>query len=448
MRVVIVGAGEVGTYLARELSAQNMEIVLVDKLASALSSAEEVTDVLTLRGDGAHFRVLRRAEVKRAELVVAVTGSDAVNMVIAAVARTEGATRTLARVDDAGFYHSSASVETGVLGIDSLLCASRLVAEELWRLTRAKNAFVQFFASNQMAACLLTVSDRSSALGQRASAVRGTAGDLVRAVVRDGVLRPPEDVARLDAGDRLLLVGEPQRVALAQDQLADTLKTRRTLLVGGGDVGLLLSRLVAPTERRVEIIERDPARCEELAQTCEGVHVIQGDGTSIALLRDLQVSEADHVLAVTKSDEANLMVSLLANNLGVGSSFALIHRHGYADVYSHLGVRGTAGPHEVIARAIRSFLPNDGVLRKERLPDCSHELIELTPGKVESGRLTVHDLTLPPACMLVGLCGDAGFQHPAPGTPLTSDTRLLVAAPAHAQRDVVKRVRELGRARR
>jgi trk system potassium uptake protein TrkA len=448
MRVVIVGAGEVGSYLARELSAQNMEIVLVDKLASALAAAEEVMDALTLRGDGGHFSVLRRAEVKRADLVVAVTGSDAVNMVIAAIARTEGAARTLARVDDAGFYHSTASVESGVLGIDSLLCASRLVAEELWRLMRARSAFVQFFASNQMAACLLAVSDPSSALGQRASSVRGAAGELVRAVVRDGVLRPPEDVARLDAGDRLLLVGQPQRVAIAQDQLTDTLGTRRTLLVGGGDVGLLLSRLLTPTERRVEIIERDPARCEELAQELEGVHVIQGDGTSIALLRDLAVADADHLLAVTKSDEANLMVSLLASNLGVGSSFALIHRHGYADVYSHLGVRGTAGPHEVIARAIRSFLPNDGVLRRERLPDCSHELIELTPGKVEAGRLSVSDLTLPPACMLVGVCDGSGFSNPAPGLVLSSDTRLLVAAPPHAQRDVVKRVRELGRARR
>jgi trk system potassium uptake protein TrkA len=449
MRVVIVGAGEVGSYLARELSAQRMEVVLVDKLASALSSAEESTDALTLRGDGAHWSVLGQAEVRRAELVVAVTGSDETNVVIAATARLEGAARAVARVDAAGFYRSSASVEAGMLGIDSLLCASRLVTDELWRLMRARSAeFVEFFASHRMVACTLVIRDDSSALGQAASSVRGAAGGLVRAVLRDGVLRPPEDVTRLDVGDRLLLVGEPTRVAIAQDQLEDTLNTRRAILVGGGDVGYLLAGVLAKTERRVEIIERDVARCELLAQELPNVHVIQGDGTSIALLRDLQVMNADALLAVTKSDEANLMVSLLANNLGVGSSFAVIHRHGYADVYRHLGVHGTAGPHEVIARAISSLLPHEGALRRVRLPDCSHELLELAPGAAPGERLSVAEVPLPPSCMLVGVCDAAGFHAPAPGLAIASDAHLLVAAPAHAQRDVVKRVRELARSKR
>jgi trk system potassium uptake protein TrkA len=449
MRVVIVGAGEVGGYLARELSAQRMEIVLVDRLASALSAAEESTDALTLRGDGAHWSVLRKAEVQRAELVVAVTGSDETNVVIAATARVEGAAHSVARVDAAGFYRSSASVEPGMLGIDSLLCASRLVTDELWRLMRTRSAaFVEFFASHRMVACTLAIGGASAALGQAASSIRGAAGALVRAVVRDGVLRPPEDLTRLDAGDRLLLVGEPTRVAIAQDQLEDTLGKRRAILVGGGDVGYLLASVLAKTERRVEIIERDAARCELLAQELENVHVIHGDGTSIALLRDLQVMNADALLAVTKSDEANLMVSLLANNLGVGSSFAVIHRHGYADVYGHLGVHGTAGPHEVIARAIRSLLPNEGILRRARLPDCSHELVELLPGAAEGERLSVADLTLPPSCMLVGVCDATGFHAPAPGLALGSDAHLLVAAPAHAHREVVTRMRELGRSRR
>ncbi len=449
MRVVIVGAGEVGSHLARELSTQRMEIVLVDKLSAALSSAEESIDALTLAGDGAHWQVLQRAEVKRADLVVAVTGSDEANLVIAALARAEGAARCVARVDAAGFYRSLASVEQGVLGIDSLLCASRLVTLELLRLMRARRAnFLAFFGANHIAACLLLLHDGSSALGQHAGSIRSAGGKLVRAVVRDGVLRPPEDITRLEVGDRLLLVGGPTSVAIAQDQLQDTLKTRRAILVGGGDVGSQLARVLTETERRVEIIEQDGVRCEQLAQELPGVHVIHGDGTSIALLRDLQIQNADCLLAVTKSDEANLMVSLLANNLGVQSSFAIVHRHGYSDVYEHLGVHGTAGPHEVIARAVTSLLPNDGMLRRERLPDCSHELVELSLGELTDARMTVSDLALPPSCMLVGVSDGEGFHAPAPGFALAPHSRLLVAEPAHAYRDVVKRVRELGRAKR
>lgn len=445
MRVVIVGAGEVGAHLARELSAHRIEVVLIDKQGAALAEAEESVDAMTLTGDGTHWSVLRRAEVKRADLVVAVTGSDEANVVIAALARTEGAARSVARVDAGGFYRTNASVERGVLGIDSLLCASRLVTLELLRLMRARNdSFVSHFCANQVAACLLPLSDTSSCLGQQASSIRSAGGSLVRAVVRDGVLRAVEDVTRLEVGDRLLLVGEPTAVAVAQDQLRDTLHTRRTILVGGGDVGLQLARVLTETERRVEIIEHDPARCEFLAQELRGVHVIHGDGTSIALLRDLQVDNVDHLLAVTRSDEANLMVSLLANDLGVASTSAIVHRYGYADVYGHLGVHGTAGPHEVIARAVRSLLPNDGVLQRERLPDCSHELLELSL-ELPEGRVTLDDLVLPPSCMVVGLSDGAGFHAPAPGSVLTTGMHLLVAEPVHAHRDVIKRVRELGR---
>jgi trk system potassium uptake protein TrkA len=197
----------------------------------------------------------------------------------------------------------------------------------------------------------------------------------------------------------------------------------------------------------VELNERDAARCERLAQELPRVHVIQGDGTSIALLRDLQVGNADHLLAVTRSDEANLMVSLLANNLGVASTSAIVHRHGYADVYGHLGVHGTAGPHEVITHAVRSLLPNDGVLRRERLPECSHELVELSL-ELSAASVSLDDLVLPPACMVVGISNADGFRAPAPGSALTTGMHLLIAEPAHAHRDVVKRVRELERSAR
>ncbi len=449
MRVVIVGAGEVGTHLAHVLSQEQVEIVLVDKLGSALAAAEESIDAMMLTGDGTHWSVLRKAEVERADLVVAVTGSDEANVVIAAMAHEGGASRSVARVDAAGFYRTKASVERGVLGIDSLLCASRLVTLELLRLLRARHAsYVGFFAANQIACSMLPLRDGMDALGQAGASIKNAGGKLVRAVLRDGVLRRREDITRLDVGDQLLLAGTPAEVAVAQDLLQGSLKRRRAILVGGGDVGSQIARALLDTERRVELIERDVSRCETLAQELPGIHVIHGDGTSIALLRDLQVADADHLLAVTRSDEANLMVSLLGINLGVKSSFALVHRAGYSEVYGHLGISGTAGSHEVIARAVWGLLPNDGVLRQERLPDCSHELVELSLSRRIERNVTVDELTLPPSCMLVGIADHKGFQAPVPGAELAPGGRLLIAQPAHLHRDMAKRVRELGKGAR
>lgn len=444
MRTVILGGGEVGLHLCHELGRSGMEVVLVDRDPGALNLAEERIDAMTVAGDVTHWSTLKRVEVDRAGLVVAVTASDETNLVAAGIAAQCGARRTVARADARGLYRSMAAVETSVLGISFLLCASRLLAHDLLRMLHARSAeYVGDFAAHAVRACLVELDDESSIIGQPAAG----ASSQVVGLVRDGVLRPAADIARVEPGDRLLLAGEPVAVATAQYQLLRLYRKRRVVLIGGGDVGSQLARQLVNTERSVQVIEHDPERCRVLSEELPKVTVIQGDGTSIALLRDQRVDSADAVVASTRSDDANLMASLLARDLGVPHTFAIVHRHGYADVYSHLGVSGTIGPHDAIAHMVRTLLPRDGVLQRQNLPDCSHELVEhQLDGHLPSG-LAVEDLQLPPACILLALARGHRFVELEPRLALEPNDHLVIAQPAHARKDVMKRLSKLARSK-
>lgn len=448
MKAVILGAGESGIHLARRLSQSehDPEIILVDRDPKALAAAEEAVDVLTMVGDVAHFGVQERAHVPKADLVVALTGNDETNLASAALAAQLGATRTMARADAAGFYRTQMAVEGGAIGITHLLCASRLVERELRRLIRGCHAeLVEEFASYSVRVTLMTVADDSPVLGQAGASMRAPGAERIAAVVRDGVLRHPAEIGRLEIGDRVLLVGTPTDVAVAQQQLLQTLRKRRVVLIGGGDVGCQLAATMSLTERRVQIVEHDAARCRQLAEMLPAATIVHGDGTSIALLRDQQIQSADYVVAVTRSDEANLMVSLLATDLGVSHTFAIVHRHGYSDVYAHLGVHGTAGPHEVIAKTVLGLLPEGGVLARQRLPDCSHEVVEYLLDSGLAHEVTVDDLALPPGCLLLAVVRDDSLVPCKSGMVLQARDHLLLAQPLHSRKEVIKRMQRLAK---
>ncbi|HMR05429.1 MAG TPA: NAD-binding protein, partial [Polyangiaceae bacterium] len=300
MRVVVLGAGEVGTHIGQELSAAGNEVILVDRASEALHRAEEQLDALTLKGDVTHWAVLETAEVDRADLVVAVTGSDDANVVAAALSAKLGARRAVARVDDPSFYRTGGGLERGVLGIHSLMCASRLVSEELLRLVEQLDAkYVGNFCGNAVQVTLMPVALNGPLVGQSAAELKLPKGVTATAAVRDAALRPVADLNRLEVDDAVILSGKPLAVAAAVQQLRGSQEPRRAVVVGGGDVGFQLCQMLSSSAKRVQVIERDRARCEMLSEALRDVEVIHGDGTNISRLRDEHVESADYLAAVT-----------------------------------------------------------------------------------------------------------------------------------------------------
>lgn len=424
MRIVIIGAGEVGRHLGQSLQTE-ADLILIDANARALAAAEEGLDALTLVGDGTHRSVLRKAEVQRADLVVAVTANDAVNLVIAALARELGAARTVARVDDPSFYETDRGFEAGVLGIEASLCASRLVGVEFLRSlasVRARQVVACVGGLVQVASHVL--GDDSPLLTQ--SRARATSWpEPIRAIVRTGQLRPSATVEHAEIGDVVLMACAPLELLELLHELTPAAGKLRTAIVGGGDVGVQLAELLGPRGFLDRLLEVDRTRCWALAERLDDVQVLHGDGTNIAFLREEQIGRADALLAVTGSDEANLMTSLLARELGVEHVFALVHRPGYAGVYSHLGVTGTVSPHETIAHVMRGLLPRGVIIGRHPLSELGVDIVELRPG----AGVRVGDIPLPSGAIPLIIAG-RNVRSPKPRTALEADDVLVVALPS------------------
>ncbi|HEU5074942.1 MAG TPA: Trk system potassium transporter TrkA [Polyangiaceae bacterium] len=443
MRISIFGAGDVGAYLARDFS-QGHEVVLVDRDSAALARAEEDVDALTVVGDATHRSVLQAAEVARCDLAVAVTGSDDTNLVIAGLAAALGAERTVARVDAPAFYASAAGVEPGVLGVHSLLCASRLVSEELARLIECTEAsFAMHFAGNALQVAVLPLPNDSPALGLPATHATLNQVAQVVGVVRDSTLRVPEAIDRLELEDSLLLSGSPQSVQLGARALRKEKRERRAVVVGGGDVGLQLATMLLGTEHEVQIIDHDRARCQVLAETLPGANVVHGDGTSIGFLRDEHVDSADYLVAVTRADEINLMASLMGINLGVSHTFALVHRPGHAEVYSHLGISGTAGTHDVITKIVGWLMPHKGPVASHSLPGTGHLLQEFVVGGTPGVAVPLRRLGLPSDAWVVAASREGRALPVGQGPTLTTLDRVVVALPPGQARQVHQRMRAI-----
>lgn len=443
MNILILGAGEVGAHLARVLSS-TCHVVLIDRDEEALASVEDGLDVLTVMGDITHRKALEQAGAAEAAMVVAVTGSDDANLVGAALAAELGANRTVARVDDASFYRTNSGVESGVLGIHAVLCAARLVGDELVRLITQESAdSVTSFARNALSVATIQVRESHPVWGKSTASLPLEKDCQLALVVRDGRARPLAEIARTEVGDVLVLSGDTTRMVVTCRNIVGG-EPQRGMVIGGGDVGLQFSRMLSTFEKRVQLIERNAARAEFVAEKLPAVNVIRGDGSSIATLRDEHIQSVDYVAALTRTDEVNLMVSLIAREMGVKSTYTLVHRPGYEEIYRHLGVHGTTGPHDVLAAAVERLLPRRRVQGGRQLKGTSLECIEYVVPKSLREPIGIDRLALPPGVFLIGRAKDEHeILHPQ--DPIGPEQTLVLAAPEHKVHELEQRLGRMGR---
>lgn len=392
MYVVVVGMGEVGRHVVRTLEWEQNDVVAIDEDPDAIRYVEEHHDVMTVLGYGASQDVLRRADVGRAELFVACTDNDEINLVAALAAKQLGARRTIARVQGRHWAGRAEGegIEYGLLGVDVVFNPRVLLAHELANIAQSHGALeVVAIASNRLEVVQLELDEHNRMLHKPIARLPLPRGVLVGAVVRDRELFVPGGADVLLPEDRVYLLGLPDEVEQASDQIVRGRDARRVCIVGGGVVGELLARQLAGAGHfDVLLVERSPERARELAADLDGVAVVQGDGTDLDLLRSEQVGNYDLFCAVSHEDEVNLMAGLLAKRAGVARVATLVHRPDYVDIYRQLGVDVVLSPRTIAA---------DHILRYCR----QAELRSLT--LIEEGKAEILEIVAPDESRVIGL---------------------------------------------
>jgi trk system potassium uptake protein TrkA len=382
MYIVIIGLGEVGRHLIQVLEQDGHDIVAVDQNPDMVRYIEEHHDVMTLTGYGAGEAVLEQAGVSRADLLVAVTDHDEVNLIAALAARQAGAKKTIARTQGNEWARTRQGVRYGVLGVDVTINPSVLVAQELVKIARSHGAVeVIDLAQDRIELVQVELTEQSRFLHRPISTIPLPRDTLIAAIVRQGDLFVPGGADALQPGDRAYLLGRPSDLPDAEDLFTSNREARRACIVGGGVTGEMVAHALAEEGAEVLIIESSRERAEQLSAKLDRVTVLHGDGTDTRLLQEEEVGTYDLFAAVTYDDELNLMAALLAQRMGSSRTAAMVHRPDYMPIYRQLGIDIVVSPRTVASDHILRYCRRAELKSLTVLQNGQAEVLEILARK-------------------------------------------------------------------
>lgn len=382
MKVVIVGAGEVGYHIASRLALENKDVVVVDKNPDAIRRVAEDIDVQTLTGSGSSPAVLEEAGVHEAEILLAVTNSDETNLVACLVCDLiSPSTKKLARIRGADFDRFYDTFREQTPHIDTVINPDIEVVKTIHSLMRVPGAVdVGQFADGRIKFVGVYLEPGSGLAGVQLADLPRHLGDrrpLIAAVVRDEELIIPTGRDRLLPGDLIYFISEDSRLTEALSVFGKHAKpVKRVLIIGGGRIGYRLAALLEEKNIYCKIIERKAERCAVLAERLNKAVVLHGDGSDQGLLSEENVGDIDVVISLTNDEETNILASLLATRLGAGKAITKISKFSYFPLMTAIGIEQVVSPRLSAINTILQHIRRGKVLSAISLKGEQAEAIE------------------------------------------------------------------------
>ncbi len=412
MKIVILGAGQVGSSVARSLAGEANDITVVDRDPALLATLQEHLDIRAVAGHAAHPDVLARAGLEDADLMLAVTSSDETNMVACQVAHSLFNTpKRLARVRAAAYLDRPELFDPAAIPVDVLISPEALVTEAIASLIEHP-ATLQILELAGGRARLVAVRAHphgalvGKTLGALSEQLPGTPVRVVAVFRHDRMVNVDGDTVVQSRDEVFFLAAreDVQRVVGAFRNPEGAI--RRVIIAGGGNIG---ARLAGRIEKRyrVKIIEPDERRCRHLAEQLDRTLVLRGDATDAQLLIDEGIAEADMYCALTDDDEANILSAMLAKQLGARRAMSIVNRMGYVEVAQGAAVDIAISPAQVTIGALLTHVRRGDVVSVHSLRRGAAEAIEvIAHGDERSSRIVarrIADIPLPDSTVIGGL---------------------------------------------
>lgn len=381
MRILILGAGDVGIHLAQQLSDEGHDVVVVEQSRERAQGIQDVMDALVIEGNGASITTLEQAGIGKTDLLLAVTSQDEINLMACLTAAQYEVPRRIARVSKRDYYDNTGILTPERLGVDLMINPERECALETYQLLQSAAAaeFAQF-EGGLVQLVGVRVKEDAPLAGRQLSELGALAGGvraLVVAVSRQGETVVPTGTTRVEAGDQVFILGEPSHLPdvlpLAGYARFDL---RRVVIAGGSREARFLAQILE--EHRIEctILEHDRRRALSLAESLGKSLVLHGDATDLELLELEGVGDSDGFVAYTGSDERNLLACLLAKSLGTRKTISLVDRARYIPLVTRVGVDAAVSPRLSAVSAILRYVRRGTVLAVASLKGTRAEGIE------------------------------------------------------------------------
>jgi trk system potassium uptake protein TrkA len=404
MKIIILGAGQVGTSVAANLVSEANDITVVDKNPDLLKELQDRFDLRAVLGHGAHPDVLVRAGAEDADMVLAVTNSDETNMVACQVAYTLFHTPTkIARVRSTGFLDHPELFGAEALPIDVRISPEQLVTEYILRLIQNPGTLqVLDFAGGRVRLVAVRAYYGGPLVGHELRTLYEHMPHVdarVAAIYRRGQAIQPGGDTVIEADDEVFFVAAPRNIRAVMSELRRLEKPyKRLLFAGGGNIG---TRLARATERafQVKVIERQLGRCKQIAETLERTIVLHGDAADESLLLEENIENTDVFCAVTNDDEDNILSAMLAKRLGARKVMALINRPAYVDLMESGGIDVVISPQQATIGTLLKHIRRGDVVEVHSLRRGAAEAIEaIAHGDPASSKVvgrSIEDIRLP-----------------------------------------------------
>lgn len=380
MKILIVGAGEVGFHIAQKLSEENQEVVLIDKEYEKIKRITEELDVQAILGSGTSPEMLKTAGIQNADMLVAATDSDEVNLIACLLARhLNRYILKVARVRNPEYVKEQELFSSDLLAVDQIINPVSVMVETIRNLMSVPGATdVINFVEGKVKLIGITINPGSPVAGRKLLSFRGMEGKiLVGAIVRGDQVFIPHGEDVIQVNDLIYLVTRSDEIAQRLNFFGFQEKEiRRVLIVGAGQTGAALAAALDHTKLHVKIIDKDPQRCAVLADTLEKVIVINGDGTDRNLLQEENIADTDFMVSITGDEESNVLISLLGKGLGAKKTITRVNKLSYVPLVSAIGIDTVVSSRLSAIRAILQYIRKGKVISVAPLKGEHAEAIE------------------------------------------------------------------------
>ena len=380
MKIIIVGAGQVGSSLSINLVKEGNDVTLIDKSADLLENIAEKVDLQTIHGNGAHPRILEAAGAHKADMIVAVSKSDETNMIACQVAYTVfGVGKKIARIRDLEYLNYENLFADESTPIDFTISPDLIASSYIKKLISFQGTHQVFNFSNEEDCFINIVFKEKDDLENSIKYYQSACDKFnakICAFIRKDKLFSIEDGDILENGDELLFICKDENIEDITKLFKYYKENKRIMIAGGGNIGKHLSENISDNYQ-VKVIESDEQRADYLSEVIDDVTIINSDSSNEDILLEENIEHMDVFCALTNDDEANILSAMLAKKLGAKTVISIINKTSYSDLVEKQEIDITVSPEDLTMGALLTHIRKASILKAHSLMHGFLELLEL-----------------------------------------------------------------------
>ncbi len=437
---MIIGAGEIGYDLASVLSQEQHDVIVLDRDKDCLDKVSENLDVLCHEGNATSAKDLVDTGVKDADILIAVTSIDEVNMIASMMSKRLGAKMVIARVRSDELSRPNAPLKSTDLGIDVLIHPEQSAAQEIVRLIkRASASDLINLADGKMQMIGLRIGKNSPLVGKSLIDYAKEYADLtfrVVAISRNGLTIIPSGSVKMQSFDQIFVLAKTEEIPqVVKTTGKPDVEINRIMIAGGTPIGAMIARILCQEEKKwnIKLIEPDHDTAVELAQELKDVLVLNGNPTDPDLLATEGITDTDAFISVTDDEESNIISCLMAKHLEVKKTVALVSKSDYIPLSQTIGLDAAINKKSAASNEIHRHVRGGRVISVTALQGTKAEVIELQAApKSKITKKPIHKIKFPEGCVVGGILSNGSTDIATGNSQIRANDRVIIFCRAEA----------------